>query len=443
MNKQYSLFCCFLLLFTLTACAGKTPKVPVTAQTNDTRIADEKTFHQDLNYFAKKAGSKRELLDRTQQLEQDRRYNNIFFGPWSMSRANTKKADVCIRKARGYKLGGLRWPQDEWDVIVANANVSAYPSLAQPAITLRNTDLRQIPTHEARYDKAITNAPSYPFDDFQYSLLAVGMPVFITHSSADRRWYFLETPLAAGWVDANDVAPIDGTLASTWKNHDLAAITKDKTSLAPGIFANVGAILPIAEKSGSSLTLYYPVREDNGWAGLRTVKLSSNQAQAKPLPITPGNVARLGSEMFGQKYGWGGMYGLRDCSATTRDLLAPFGIWLPRNSRAQARRGVVQNLEGLSKEEKEHIIQQFGTPFLSLIGLPGHITMYVGVYDGQAAILHNVWGVRTVDGANTNARHVIGKTLITSIAPGAELPDLYRPVSFVDRIRSLSTPGVR
>ena len=97
----------------------------------------------------------------------------------------------------------------------------------------------------------------------------------------------------------------------------------------------------------------------------------------------------------------------------------------------------------MSKEEKEKIIQQTGTPFLSLIGLPGHITMYIGVYEGQVAILHNVWGVRTVEGANNNARHIIGKTLVTSIAPGAELPNLYRPVSFVDRIRSLSTPGVR
>ncbi|MCR5813668.1 MAG: SH3 domain-containing protein [Desulfovibrio sp.] len=443
MKKPYALFCCFLLLFTLTACAGKSPKTPVVAQANDTRIADERNFPQDLNYFAKKAGTQRVLIDRPQQLEQDRRFNNIFYGPWSMNRATTKKSEICIRKARGYKLGGLRWPQDEWDVIVANADVSGYPSLAQPAITLRNTDLRQIPTHEARYDKAITNAPSYPFDDFQYSLLAVGMPVFITHSSADKAWYFVETPLAAGWVDANDLAPVDSSFVSNWKSHSLAAIIKDKTPLAPGLLANIGAMLPIAEQSTSSLTLYIPVREANGWAGMRTTKLSKKQAQPKPLPITPGNVALLGSEMFGQKYGWGGMYGLRDCSATTHDLLAPFGIWLPRNSRAQARTGVVQSLEGLSKEEKEHIIQQFGTPFLSLIGLPGHITMYVGSYEGQAAILHNVWGVRTVDGANTNARHIIGKTLITSIAPGAELPDLYRPVTFVDRLRSLSTPGVR
>lgn len=443
MHRQSALFCCFLLLFALTGCGGKNHTASQSSQAYDNRIADEKHFPQDLSYYAKKAGAKRLLIDREQQLDQDRRHNSIFFGPWSMSRANTKKSEVCIRKARGYKLGGLRWPQDEWNVIVANANVGSYPSLAQPAITIRDTDLRQIPTHEPRYDKAITKAESYPFDDFQYSLLTVGMPVFITHSSADSRWYFVETPLAAGWVDANDLAPVDETFTSTWKSHDLAAIIKDKTPLTTNLFANIGALLPIAGKSGSSLTVYYPVREANGWAGMRTTKLSRQQAQPKPLPLTPGNVASVGKEMFGQHYGWGGMYGLRDCSATTRDLLTPFGIWLPRNSRAQSRTGVVQDLEGMSKEEKEKIIQQTGTPFLSLIGLPGHITMYIGVYEGQVAILHNVWGVRTVEGANNNARHIIGKTLVTSIAPGAELPNLYRPVSFVDRIRSLSTPGVR
>ncbi|MBO4368882.1 MAG: SH3 domain-containing protein [Desulfovibrio sp.] len=442
-SQKNLFFLCTVLLISLTACAGKT-KAPETPSPGDSRIADVRTFPQDPFYYAKQVGKNKALLDTAEQLDQDRRFNSIFFGPWAMTRGTTKKANACIRKARGYKLGGLRWPQEEWDIITKNANMETFPSLAQPAITLRNTDLREMPTHEARYDKVIINERSYPFDDFQYSLLGVGTPLFITHQSLDGRWYFVECPIAGGWVDANDVAPVSTQFMTEWRNHALAAIVKDHILLkgvgTPGM---IGTILPMKSKSGNSVHLLVPGRAANGYADLREVTVHSTDAHIKPLPITPNNVAALANQMMGQAYGWGGMYGLRDCSQTTHDLLAPFGIWLPRNSRAQAKTGVVMTLEGMGRDEKEQIIKQYGTPFLSLVGLPGHITMYIGTYNGKVALLHNVWGVRTVEGANDNARHIIGKTVITSIAPGWELPNLYRPVSFVDRLRSLATPGKR
>ncbi len=139
-----------------------------------------------------------------------------------------------------------------------------------------------------------------------------------------------------------------------------------------------------------------------------------------------------------QPYGWGGMFGDRDCSALTRDLFTPFGIWLPRNSSAQARRGLVIPLAGLSKSEKQDAILTNGIPFLSLVGMKGHICLYVGKYDGEAAIFHNVWGLRIVENGNDDARLVVGKAVVTSITPGMEIRNLYRPVTFVDRLRSLT-----
>ena len=77
--------------------------------------------------------------------------------------------------------------------------------------------------------------------------------------------------------------------------------------------------------------------------------------------------------MMGQRYGWGGMFGERDCSALTRDLFTPFGLWLPRNSVAQARTGAISSLEGMSAKEKEEAILRNGVPFLSLMGMRGHM----------------------------------------------------------------------
>ena len=171
------------------------------------------------------------------------------------------------------------------------------------------------------------------------------------------------------------------------------------------------------------------------------ITLRGGDAAPKPLPLTPGNVARVGNVMMGQRYGWGGMFGDRDCSALTRELFTPFGLWLPRNSGAQARVGVVQPLEGLSAKEKEALILADGVPFLSLVGMRGHITLYVGKYKGRAAIFHNVWGVRVIENGDDDARFILGRAVVTSITPGAELKNLYRTMTFADRLRTLSTPA--
>ena len=159
--------------------------------------------------------------------------------------------------------------------------------------------------------------------------------------------------------------------------------------------------------------------------------------------MTPAQVALIGNVMMGQRYGWGGMFGDRDCSALTRELLTPFGIWLPRNSLSQARSGRRIMLDGMSIKEKEKAILRDGVPFLTLVWLRGHIMLYVGPYKGRPAIFHNVWGVRTVEGASDNERFVIGRAVVSSITPGSELRDLYRTTTFGDRVNSITVLGGR
>ena len=440
LRELFFIVCSAVFILNISGCAKK--KVPAPTVQKEYVIADERDFPQNLDYYAKQAGPKKRLLDQPAQAAAKQRFDNIYFGPWEMTHGTVSSSQACIKKARGYKSNGLRWTQPEWDEIVANANLATFPSTAFPAITVRNTDLREIPTHQARYDKTGITPQNYPFDDFQYSLLPVGMPLFISHRSADGRWYFAECPLVGGWIDANDVAMVDESFKARWQSYPLAAIIKDQIPLPQiGTPATIGTVLPQIKKNNQKVTLALPQKTPSGEAKIIEVAFNADEVAPHPLPLTPENMATLGNRIMGQHYGWGGMYGLRDCSATTHDLLAPFGVWLPRNSKAQARVGVVNHLNDLTAEQKEASIKNFGTPFLSLVGLPGHITMYVGTHNGRVALLHNVWGVRTIEGANDNARHVIGKTLVTSMTPGAELPDLYRPRTFVDRIRSLNTPG--
>jgi hypothetical protein len=121
------------------------------------------------------------------------------------------------------------------------------------------------------------------------------------------------------------------------------------------------------------------------------------------------------------------MYANRDCSAMTRDFMTPFGIWLNRNSSQQAEQGKRIELAGLSPEDKEKTILEHAIPFRTLIWMPGHVTLYLGGYQGQPVILHNTWGLKTKTLTGKEGRHIIGRTVLTSLYPGAELSDLDRP----------------
>lgn len=446
-----SLAIIFCLVFCV-SCAKKPPQ-PIPVPQQEGMIQDIRNFPQNLEVYANQYGANKLLLSGEEQGRFARTFERIFFGPWEMSRTTISKRSVSglFRHARGYKDGVNRWTQPEWDAMLENAQLGSFPSMAAPAITLRNTDLRELPTHTPRFSDPTPDARKDPFDNFQYSLLQAGMPVFLTHSTRDGKWFYVECPIAGGWVDAQDVARVDSSFINEWRlNNQFLALVKDKTTL-PGTGKNggdsasgIGVLLPFRGKnSDGSFKTLIPVRTGLGMAQIAEIDLPVEAATIWPLPLTPGNAAKIGNNLMNQPYGWGGMLGERDCSATVRDLFTPFGVWLPRNSAAQARRGSVISLTGMDRQEKKNAIMRYGVPFFSLVGMKGHITLYVGEWQGQPAIFHNVWGFRVIRDGNDNNRHVIGRAVVTSITPGLELEDLYRPVTFVDRLRTLTQLGDR
>lgn len=430
------------------ACAQKkSPPAPQSPEISAGMPRDLHDFPQNLEVYAREAGADKRLITTQSQNEMDASFNRIYFGPWQMTRTSVGRRNVAslLRNARGYKNGSVAWHQADYEAMSRNAALKSFPSRATHAITLRDTDLREIPTHEPRYSKPTPNVRDNPFDLIQYSLLPIGTPLFVAHTTQDGRWHYVECPVAGGWVDANDVAFVDGNFTRLWHSGKYAALVRDNITL-PGTGVNgtdsksgIGAILPCASKNADgSLNLIVPTRGSNGFADTAEIQISAQDAAIKPLPLTPGNVARVGNVMMGMSYGWGGMLGLRDCSALTRDIFVPFGIWLPRNSAPQSRRGSVIPLSRLSAQEKTNVILRDGVPFLSLLGMKGHITLYVGKWQGKPAIFHNVWGLRAVKNGSDNERIVIGKAVVTSITPGIEMKELYRPVTFVDRLRTLT-----
>ncbi len=439
-----------LCVLAISAC-GKQRVVPGRDGKLDTyqdMIRDLNDFPQDLTVYAKAARPDAKLLGADEQLAQDRRFNEKFFSAFEMTSTRAKAKTVASafgKGARGYVDANTPWSDADWNRMKANANLKHFPSRSERAITVRHTSLRELPTSMPRSSKPKDINPSNPFDLFQYTSFHTGTPMFIAHQSADGQWVYVENSLVGGWLPAADVAVVDQSFINAYRQDKLVALVSDNVRISTNsgqtIKAQLGTILPMADRQDdlNYMSVIVPMRDRDGRAYMETARVTKADAVIKPIPLTPRNIAAVGNKMMGQPYGWGGMYENRDCSSTLRDLFIPFGIWLPRNSAAQAKSASLERLDSLSGPEKEARIINVGVPFMSMIWMPGHIGLYLGKYRGQAAFFHNIWGVRTLEPDGSDGRHVIGRAVVTSLQPGKELENLYNGSTIRDRITGVST----
>jgi len=315
------------------------------------------------------------------------------------------------------------------------ADLTDYPNCRRRAITVRNTSIRQLPTVEAVF-RLPGRGEGSPFDRLQESAMWANTPLLVSHVSAGGAWVWVQSCFAAGWVSAGDVAYVDDELIAAWRSHPMAAIVRDGVCLrgAGGAFItteHIGAVLPLSRSArpdaDKSLEVLAAARMPDGAAKAVRVRLAPGEAEVFPVPATTGRLADLADLMLGQPYGWGGLYEQRDCSAMTRDLLAPLGVYLPRNSSEQAKAGKVVSLAGMSPAARERRILADGKGMLTLLGAPGHIMLYLGQRDGRALIMHNTWGVKVRNPDGSEGRKPIGCCCITTLQPGRELPDIMLP----------------
>lgn len=431
---------CILLILALSAaCGGKKP-VPVPNYTYGQEIKDLRTLPQNLEAYL---GQDRNqpILSQDEASQALSKWKSRFFSPWNMSRPSVAKNDVELMlksRARGWKNGSVKWTAAEWQNMRANADMGSWPNLNEKGITIRSANLRELPTAQGRYTKPTANPADNPFDMFQYSRLPMGLPVLLCQKSRDGRWIYVETSIASGWVEAKDLATAPESFRQAWKSASKVTFTKENVQLPGNRRGEIGVVLP----SGGSNAVMLPTRDASGQAAMKAVAVPQGSTASMPMPMTPANVARLGNLMIGQKYGWGGMLNRRDCSSLTRDLMTPFGVWLPRNSQAQAKAGDQLSLSEYSgADAKERFVMKYGVPFASLVTLKGHVTFYVGTYKNRPILLHDLWGIRVDEGPGEDNRLIIGRVVVTSMKPGQELPNLHNNSTIGDRFHSLTILG--
>lgn len=325
-------------------------------------------------------------------------------------------------------------PQSWFDAQKDNANFAALGGISMFALTAANTALRNFPTDEPIFLNPQTPGEGYPFDYLQESTLSIAHPLFVSHFSKDRAWAFVSDDAVWGWVKVEDIKFINDETAKSYAKQKFISVKVDKTPVYDKyggflFYARVGGILPFLSEDNENFYGQVFTR-----AGLRDYKISKQAASNFPLKFNDGNVKTLINSLLNQPYGWGGVDKLRDCSLFTKDMLASFGVWLPRNSRAQASVGKKIELKGLSDEIKAQIIKEQGVPYLTLIHLPGHIMLYAGFKDADIFVVHDAWGLKTA----SNGRALIGQTAITTLEIGKDRSDIERSNLLIAKIDSMN-----
>jgi len=400
-------------------------------------VADMKRIPQDPAFYAKQI----KPFSKSHQKSLDKKYNKKYFKPWDLSTISISKKDFgwetrFVRRKPIYRENGRVIPASIYEGWIRNANMSKFNSKKYKAITVRRTDVKALPTTNTFYRDPKRTGEGFPFDYNQNSAHHINVPLFVSHFSKDKHWAFVRGSYAFGWVKAKDIALVSKDFRKKFRNGSYAMTIKDNLRLYDEAkkavsFVKLGSLFPLSKDKKHYLVAK---RNAKGQARIEKVSVLNPKVIAKkPLAFNAKNVALLAKEFYGEPYGWGGRNECRDCSATTRDFLGVFGIFLRRNSSKQAKDGNSIYIKGLKKSAKKKKIIQEAEPFRSLLYVPGHIVLYLGQYKGEPVIMHTYWGIRKKNGSKL----VTGRTIITSTEPGKERRDVKEKSKLINTLKTI------
>ncbi|MFK0377032.1 SH3 domain-containing protein [Pandoraea sp. NPDC090278] len=293
-------------------------------------------------------------------------------------------------------------------------------------ITVDNALVRLLPTNDPAFYDFREAGEGYPFDALQDSALRPGTPVYTLARSQDGAWLLVYSPDLIGWIDARKVASVDAHFVATWRaaaQRGLGAVVRGDTTLsdtAPGTtsaiyrtFAPIGTVLPLVQSRDGRQMAMFPIADTQRQAQVRMAALDASSFVRMPWTLTPRHMAQVMKQQIGRPYGWGNTLFYNDCSAETRSLFAPFGVWLPRHSSDQLRAGKRTDLRNADIDTRLRTLAERGRPLMTLIHINGHIMLYLGnaERDGVSVPMtyQNVWGLSPADNSR---RNVIGGSVI-------------------------------
>lgn len=415
-----------LLFFIFVGCATKEPYFSIEELT--------KLEQNPKNYISDEL-----FLDKSLQFLISNEYKKTFFAPWhqyNMSHSKEAAMWAFSYKDRAVYGENHRLLTKQWfEELINNANFEEYDSKKQKAITISNSSLRALPTKSVLFYNPKSAGEGFPFDYNQNSAIYINTPLYVSHFSKDGLWAFVDSSVALGWIKMEDIAFVDDSLAEVFEKSPLFVNIKEHNIVKNEYFSHtdlkVGTLLPKIDENLAIVASY----EDKS---AKLVYIKDNSFIVPfPYGFDTQTIDQVSNEFLAEPYGWGGLYGHRDCSSMTRDFYAVFGIYLARNSASQRKNGSYLDLKELNRNQKKEFIITYAKPWKSLLYLKGHIMIYIGSVDGEPLVFHNIWGIRTINKDKSSGRFIVGQAVISDLLLGNQLNNVDKNRLLIDRVEGI------
>lgn len=418
-------------------CKTSTPEELEIELPDIAKVSDLEKFPQSIVPYVEAAEYTPSDLSEPQS-----RFFSSYYSPWLNCTLPLKADDVAwpLRALKGgygsnLRPIGVQWFQEMADL----SNFDTYGTFSRKGIAIRRMDIRSLPSDKPLYKNPALPGEGYPFDMLQNSSVSYAEPVFVSHLSKDGEWSYIFTNSVSGWVKTDGIALLEDETVRDYLSREKLFVLDDRVALYDdkhrfATHSRIGMVLALDGEEGEN---YYALSYASDGSSKRLM-VPKSIVHRGISPLNTSDLTRIGDQMLKNTYGWGGMYGERDCSSMIREMMTPFGIWLPRNSSSQAKKGEVIPLEGLSDQDKISVIKSVGIPFETIVYLKGHVLLYLGTYDDTVMVLHNIWGIRTITKEGVKGRHIVGKAVISTLEMGSELETFDPANKLLSRVSSIN-----
>ena len=364
---------------------------------------------------------------------------NKYFKPWNSTKVSFPKLEAMWGQSyknkkvylENHQLATASW----FDKQIENSNFNDYNILPKKAITLKNVNIRVLPTNSPMFYDPTQPGEGFPFDYNQNSSLKINTPIIVSHLSKDRAWAYIESSTVGGWVEIGTIAYVDNDFIQEFKTSNYFVSIKEKFPIYDPIFREYVKVATIFPKKNNKYII--AKKDDNQNAYISYIDLNNDEVESMPLAFNSENRIKIAKQLIDEPYGWGGLLNNRDCSSFTQDYFATFGKFLHRNSKAQLSNGKYLDMSNLTNNEKKEFMKNNGVPFSTLVYLKGHIMLYIGIKENEPLVLHNMWSVRLKDSNGRKYRHIIGKATVTTLEPGKGIKDFDEDTNILNKIQGI------
>jgi len=390
----------------------------------------------------------KKIIPISQKLTKNNSHNlefeNKFYYVWNTHRSIFKKKEamwpfyVYARKTT-FKENLQKNDSTFFKKLKINSNFENYGSINKRGIAVKRLMLRNFPTNKPIYYNPEKPGEGFPFSYNDNSSVHPNEPIHISHFSKDRRFAYVATSYAGGWVDINNIAYVSQKIINKIKFLNKIVLTEDNVSILNkdkfSLFSSkIGMVLPVLEEKSNYFKVLVISRKDFLTPKIEIVNIPKSIAIYLPQKLDEKLVKKNSKKMLNNPYGWGGSSEDRDCSSTIKDIYAASGKWVPRNSKAISAAGHNISIKHLNRRQKEAYIINHGIPYRTTLYMSGHIMLYIGHDKGIVKIFHNLWGVSYLKHGKLSKK-IIGKTVESDLYIGK---NLRKKRFLIDSIKEIS-----